>query len=742
MNLRTLQLLPLFLLVMSANAQSSAHLKTRWTDQVSRALPHPEYPRPQMVRTNWLNLNGQWDFALSTQTDPTHVQFGRKILVPFPVESYLSGITQHVSDTEVIWYRRTFDAPVGDRLLLHFGASDFETTVWVNGKKVGSHKGGYDPFTFDITDNLKPGANQELIVGVTDPTDGGTQPRGKQVRKPGGIFYTSTSGIWQTVWLEPVPKTSIENVSMRADSNHGVLNVEFKTRGLGDSLRYSVQVLDGATVVAEELLSRSARVSLKVPFPKLWSPESPFLYDLRLSIKEGTGKVLDSVTSYYAFRSMRIGSDRNGLTRILLNDEPCFMVGPLDQGFWPDGLYTPPTDDAMKYDIEVTKRLGFNMIRKHVKVEPDRWYYWCDKLGILVWQDMPSGDGFISPRDPDIHRTPESAAEYETELKAMIDHLRNHPSIVTWIPFNEGWGQFDTARITDLIRAYDPTRLIDSTTGWADRGVGDMLDWHSYPGPASPKPELKRAAVLGEFGGLGLPVPDHMWQKEGWGYQSYKTPDELTDAGVSLFERLRFLIASPGLSAAVYTQTSDVETEANGLMTYDREILKMDEKRLHQAITDLFGPALSLVAVVPTSETESQIWRFTTAKPKESWVKPAFDDSKWAEGKGGFGTAGTPGAIVGTEWKSDDIWLRRTFDMPDLDRGTKLYFKLHHDDDAEVYIDGVPAFHSAGYLSAYSTFSIPQALADKLTSGTHTLAVHCHQIKGGQFIDVGIYRAL
>jgi len=358
-----------------------------------------------------------------------------------------------------------------------------------------------------------------------------------------------------------------------------------------------------------------------------------------------------------------------------------------------------------------------------------------------VWQDMPSGDRSISPDEADMTRTPESAAQYETELKAMIDNLRNHPCIVTWIPFNEGWGQFDTARITDLIRAYDPTRLIDSTTGWADRGVGDMIDWHIYPGPGSPHPEAKRVAVLGEFGGLGLPVPGHMWQQENWGYQSFKTHDELTEAGVGLFERLRFLIASPGLSAAVYTQTTDVETEANGLMTYDRAVVKMDEHKLRQAILELYGPPLDLVPVVPTSEAVAQNWRYTTKQPEKTWTAVGFDDAQWNMGPGGFGTAGTPGAVIGTEWNTDDIWLRRTVDLPPLDHGTNLFVRMHHDDDAEVYIDGKPAVHAAGYLSSYIFFKIPQSVTNALTGGHHTLAVHCHQIKGGQFIDVGIYRA-
>ena len=531
---------------------------------------------------------------------------------------------------------------------------------------------------------------------------------------------------------------SIDSVQIDTWPRAGQINVKFNLRGPAEGIFYSVEALDGSKVVAQSGSSDSPTSTLKIPNAKWWSPDSPFLYGLRLSLKDAKGKVLDSVASYVGMREVSVQKDDQGVTRIFLNGKPCFMVGPLDQGFWPDGIYTAPTDEALKYDIETTKRLGFNMIRKHVKVEPDRWYYWCDHLGVLVWQDMPSGDGFIGPGDPDLKRSPESAAEYEKELKAMIDALRNHPSIVTWIPFNEGWGQFDTGRITDLIKAYDPSRLVDSTTGWADRHVGDMIDWHVYPGPGSPKPEASRAAVLGEFGGLGLPIPGHTWLKEGWGYRSFKTQKELTEAGVELFERLHYLIGSPGLSAAVYTQTTDVETEVNGLMTYDREIEKMDPTRLGHAIRDLFKPAPVLDQVVPTSHDQPQTWRMTTTKPAGSWMGSDFDDSHWAEAKGGFGTAGTPGAVIGTTWNTDDIWLRRMVQIPNMRKGKRLFLELHHDDDAEVYIDGKLAFKSAGYLTSYSLFAVPQTIADSLNSGSHVLAVHCHQVTGGQFIDVGI----
>lgn len=737
MTLRTTSLLFALFLAGTAICQTKPKmdfpLKTRWTDKVSRTLPHPEYPRPQLVRKDWVNLNGLWDFAIGPDPD-----FNRKILVPFPVESHLSGIAHNVMKTDRLWYRRTFNRPKGDRILLHIGASDFETEVVVNGHAVGSHTGGYDAFTFDITDQLTPSGPQDLYIHVTDPTDSGTQPRGKQVHKPGGIFYTSTSGIWQTVWLEPVPETSIDSVRIDTWPRAGQINVKFAIRGPSGEISYSAEAFDGPHLVAQSGQSFDPTATLKIPSAKIWSPESPFLYDLRLTIKDSKGKVLDTVTSYVGLREVSIQKDAHGISRIFLNGKPCFMVGPLDQGFWPDGIYTAPTDEALKYDIEVMKHLGFNMIRKHVKVEPDRWYYWCDRLGILVWQDMPSGDGFISPEDPDLKRSPASAAEYDKELEAMLSALHNHPSIVTWIPFNEGWGQFDTARITKLIKQFDPSRLVDSTTGWADRKVGDVIDWHVYPGPGSPQPEETRAAVLGEFGGLGLPIPGHTWQREGWGYRSFKTRDELTDAGVALFDKLHFLIGSPGLSAAVYTQTSDVETEVNGLMTYDREIEKMDPARLGRTIRNLFTPAPVLVEIVPTSQRQGQTWRMTLEKPADSWKSPGFDDSKWVEAIGGFGTQGTPGAVVGTTWSTNDIWLRRKIQTPAIAKGKQVYLEIHHDDDAEVFLDGKPIFQATGYETSYVLFPISQDVADHLSAGTHTLAIHCHQFKGGQFIDAGL----
>jgi hypothetical protein len=493
----------------------------------------------------------------------------------------------------------------------------------------------------------------------------------------------------------------------------------------------------------EETIATGHSYRIKVPRPHLWTPEDPHLYtvNVRLRRENSNYKMVeygDQVASYFAMRKSSLGKDEHGVTRLMLNDKPLFQFGPLDQGFWPDGLYTAPTDEALKYDIEMTKKLGFNMARKHVKVEPDRWYYWCDKLGLLVWQDMPSGDASVRPGRGEIRRAPESAAIFERELKAMIDARRNHPCIVAWVPFNEGWGQYDTVRITEWVKKYDPSRLAICASGWNDYPAGDMHDIHSYPGPAAPKPEPKRAAVLGEFGGLGLPLRGHTWQSErNWGYRTFTTPEALGDAYLDLIDRLRPLLGDPGLSAAVYTQTTDVEVEVNGLMTYDRAVVKLPEEAVIRAHRRLFGPPPTLRPLVPTSQEQAQTWRYTTTAPPDGWFQPDFDDSQWPTGPGGFGTAGTPGAVVRTEWKTADVWLRRTVEMPER-LPAELRLLMHHDEDADVYLNGVLAVKVTGYTTAYQTFRLrPEAVA-ALRPGRNVLAVHCHQLQGGQYIDVGL----
>ena len=539
-----------------------------------------------------MTLNGLWEYAIQPRDAERPEVFTGHILAPFPVESALSGVGKPVGDENRLWYRRTFRVPRdwGKRhLMLNFEAVDWETTVWVNGREVGTHRGGYDPFSFDITHALKKRGEQEVMIAVWDPTDTGTQPRGKQVREPRGIWYTAVTGIWRSVWLEPVSEVHIRGLRITPDTVKGHVRVQAGCIDEAAAFGIVVEALDGETQVA--LLRGRIGQDIRVPLedPKLWSPDSPYLYGLRIKLEDGNGRVVDTVESYFGMRSISLEKDAGGANRIFLNGRPLFQFGPLDQGWWPDGLYTAASDDALRYDVEATKKLGFNMLRKHVKIEPRRFYYWCDKLGILVWQDMPSGDAYIGRKDPDLERTPPSEDQFLYEMGRMIDTLFNHPSIVMWVPFNEGWGQFKTPEIVRRIREQDPTRLVDNTSGWSDRGVGDVHDVHAYPGPAAPENEADRAAVLGEFGGLGLPVPGHTWQEEkNWGYRSFKTPAELTESYLDLLRQLGPLI-DRGLSAAVYTQTSDVEIEVNGLMTYDREMIKMDLERVTRANREIAG---------------------------------------------------------------------------------------------------------------------------------------------------------
>jgi len=715
-------------------------LMTRWAKQVSPDNVHPKYPRPQMVRKNWLNLNGLWEYAIQPKAQQQPDKFDGQILVPFPVESALSGVMKAVCEENRLWYRRIFEIPkkwANQRILLHFGAVDWDATVLVNGKKVGFHRGGYDPFTFDITDALKDAGKQEIVLSVWDPTNAGYQPRGKQVKEPGGIWYTAVTGIWQTVWLEPVPETYIESIRIVPDIDKKLVRVVAVCPDTAIGYSVEAEAKDGWFTKARGKGKAGKEIVLSIKKPKLWSPDSPFLYDLKVTLKDSKGKNVDAVSSYFGMRKIEVKKDKSGINRLFLNNEPLFQFGPLDQGWWPDGLYTAPTDEALRYDIEVLKKLGCNMLRKHVKVEPARLYYWCDKLGLMVWQDMPNGDRHIRGRDTDLQRSEESAEQFELELKRVIEAFRNHPCIVMWVPFNEGWGQYDTPRIVNLIRQWDPTRLVNQASGWADRGVGDVHDIHSYPGPAAPPVEENRAAVLGEFGGLGLPIKGHTWQDEkNWGYRSYKTREELTEAYLALIENLRSLI-STGLCAGVYTQTTDVEIEVNGLMSYDRAMIKMDAKKVAAANKRLYLPPPIVKTIVPTSQKKPQRWRYTTSKPGDGWQQAGFDDSAWQKGQGGFGTEETPGAIVRTEWKTSDIWLRRVFEL----KGKKLsrpQLLIHHDEDAEVYINGRLIAKIEGYTASYVRAAIDDKASKALKVGSNCLAIHCHQTTGGQYIDAGL----
>lgn len=584
-------------------------ISTDWAAKVDPANPLPEYPRPQLTRDSWINLNGLWEYTVIPRQDVENypTAFQGNILVPFAIESALSGVGKTVGKDGVLWYKRSIEIPPAFRkgkVLLHFGAVDWATDVFVNGKQVGSHQGGYDPFSFDITELVKKGTRHDIAVKVWDPSDDGPQPRGKQVNSPHGIWYTPVTGIWQTVWLENVPETYIAATRQTPDIDEKVLRLGVQVKNFRPGDQIQVTAWDGTQQVAQQTGDENTAINLSIPNPKLWSPASPFLYGLKISILR-KGKVVDQVGSYFAMRKSSMARDKNGIQRMLLNNEFVFQYGPLDQGWWPDGLYTAPTDEALKFDIVKTKELGFNMIRKHVKVEPARWYYHCDQAGILVWQDMPSGDmggnawdmrlGQISGRQLDKDRTPASEAIFRKEWKAIMDAFHNFPSIVSWVPFNEAWGQFKTKEITEWTMQADPSRLVNSASGGNFFNTGHILDIHHYPDPQMPDPEIygsKQILILGEFGGLGLPLEGHTWQeKDNWGYQSFKNSDDLVKRYAEFIDRIPVLIKK-GLSGAIYTQTTDVEIETNGFFTYDRKVLKMPLEKVQQVHRQLYNPSL------------------------------------------------------------------------------------------------------------------------------------------------------
>lgn len=571
-------------------APAGDKIRTPWAEQIDVNNVWKEYPRPIMERTAWKNLNGLWSYAVKPKGEAQPTKWDGEILVPFCIESSLSGVGKTLGDKNELWYNRTFTVPAQwkkQNVLLHFGAVDWKADVWVNDVKVGSHTGGYVPFSFDITQALKAGENK-LTVRVWDPTDRGYQPRGKQVCNPDGIWYTPVSGIWQTVWLEPVAPMHIENLRILPNVDANTVTVTVQKSVECPAMMAEVKVLDGGKLVATARGINNEPVEVRMPEdPKLWSPDSPFLYDLEVTIYKD-GKPVDSVKSYAAMRKISTKRDDNGIVRMQLNNKDLFQFGPLDQGWWPDGLYTAPSYEAMIFDIDKTKEWGFNMIRKHIKVEPAAWYTYCDRKGIIVWQDMPSGD-----RNPEwqmhqyftgteLKRSAESEACYRKEWKEIMDFLYSYPCICTWVPFNEAWGQFKTPEIAEWTKQYDPSRLVNPASGGNFYHCGDIVDLHNYPGPRMYLYDGERANVLGEYGGIGLALEGHLWKPDrNWGYVQFKNSKEVTDEYVKFGKELLKYIKQ-GFTAAVYTQTTDVEIEVNGVMTYDRKVMKMDEKRLRK----------------------------------------------------------------------------------------------------------------------------------------------------------------
>lgn len=731
-------------------------MSSKWTDAVNPERPWDHYPRPQMRRDNWINLNGKWEYAITDKDPQPPRKYDGEILVPFAVESALSQVKKLVGPEKHLWYRTTFELPHSgeDEIWqLHFGAVDWEATVYLNGQLLGAHKGGYTPFSFNIAPYLKKRGKQELLVRVWDPTDAGTQARGKQVRDPKGIWYTPVTGIWQTVWLEKTPAQHFKRVKATPDIDREILSLEFTTTELSQALTAVVNVRTEEGELASASLelpigSRIGGLEIDLPNPRLWSPADPFLYDLDLELRLASGQVIDRVESYFGMRKIALGKDPNGYTSILLNNEPLFQFGLLDQGWWPDGLYTAPTEEAMLYDVEMTKAFGFNMLRKHVKVEPARFYYHCDRMGMLVWQDMPNGNYFrdlrVAPHEKkDAERPLASALQFEGELRELIDHFAAFPSIVTWVPFNEGWGQYDTERIADWVKNYDPSRLCIAPSGWADRGTGDIIDVHLYPGPGMEAPTENRASVLGEFGGLGYPVPDHMWwDKRNWGYLTFQSQETLEKRFTTLIQDLIGL-KSQGLSGAVYTQTTDVEGEVNGLITYDRKVVKIDPARTRKLFAPLFRPAWNKRTLVADAEAEPQAWLATMETPDENWTSLSFKQTNWKQTLTPLSSFENPFLYTATHWKPDETYyLRRDFYLTGDYREINLKYYVHRA-EIEVFINGKPVSslrHEGGRKRHYTNQLITDA-DQFLRKGRNVICVKLKSQAEDCTFDLGIYSA-
>ncbi len=711
-------------------------LMTDFAAQIDPIHTLPEYPRPQLQRKDWLNLNGVWQYKNggSNEIAPPSGVYTQSILVPFPVESAISGI---MSLNERMWYKREFTVPAGwknKRIILNFGAVEWEAEVFINEVSVGTHRGGFDPFSFDITDYIVGTGPQTITVRVYDPNDGtpgvlnpqggnAYQPTGKQTLAPSEIFYTSASGIWQTVWLEPVNEVSIKEIKMVPDIDANVLKLTVNLNGTGNGIIVSAKAKNGNTVAGS--ITGAAETELIIPIADLhlWSPVDPFLYDLDIVVTKGSIK-FDSVRSYFGMRKIALGKE-DGYQKIFLNNKALFLKGPLDQGYWPDGIYTAPTDEALKFDLEKIKELGFNMVRKHIKVEHARWYYWADKLGLVVFQDMvclePSGA--ITEVAKDI---------YKDEMTRMIKTHYNYPSIGMWIVFNESWGQFDTEAVTQLAMSLDPTRLVNCASGWNHFPVGDINDTHSYPNPNA-KTDSTQAVTCGEYGGVGFRSDGHTWLPDrDVAYIFAKNQEDLNYEFKKYQLYINDFTKSRGICSSVYTQITDVEREINGFYTYDRKVLKFDQAGV-VAANALTDAKLTYRTVAATGQN----WQFTTTAPSETWFQEGFDDTGWASGKAPFGTL----QPFNTNWNTPDVWMRRTFNPGVLSAEDvrNLVFKLFHDDEAEIYINGVFAGKAYSYVEEYMHVPFYDAALTAIRpDADNVIAVHCHQFGGLQKIDVGL----
>lgn len=735
--------------------RKSAPIMTTWGENINPENVWEEYPRPQMIRQEWLSLNGVWDYhkrkEINHEYQSSKDVFTQKILVPYPIESALSGImdTNFAENTQSTFiYNRTFTLPRsfrGKNIILHFGAVDWKSTIYINGVKAGKHTGGNDPFKLDITSLLNKKGPQEIQVCVSDPGEKGGQPVGKQTTQPGGCFYSPVSGIWQTVWLEPVSPSHIEGYRVTSDIDAGTITLNIASNDNDAQATITIKK-EGKEIITLNNKPTNNDIVIEIPNAQLWSPDTPHLYDMTIDLYANK-KVCDKIEGYFGMRKISRGM-YDGYPCFLLNNKPLFNFGVLDQGWWPDGLLTPPSDSAMKYDIEITKSLGMNTIRKHIKVEPARWYYYCDRMGMLVWQDMPS-KGF--DENGTIGSQEYIKNNFYDECRRVTASLQNHPCIVSWVVFNESWGQYasgddkHTRCGVEAVRSVDDTRLINAASGWVDFEIGDIIDKHSYPTPAlQSNPLNERVAVCGEYGGITLKVPGHQWKESDMEYTSVDDKKRYADK----FNALTLAIQSlqeKGIWGAIYTQISDVEGELNGLLTYDRKVLKIDTAYMasvREKIVRTINYRTHMNIVVPAGDTSpNEIWSYTTQNPGDDWYSITYDDSSWAKGAAGFGGSNPPNAHIRSAWNDKNLYIRRHFNIGDISQEDlkSLCLWLHHDDDCEVYINGVKAYETRGWTPAYCLQPISEeALATIKPNSDNIIAMHTYQDWGGQYADAGL----
>lgn len=752
------------------DGDSAPVMLTRWGREVNPASPLPEHPRPTLVRESWRSLNGTWQFepGFPGQQVPRGRDLEGEILVPFPMESALSGVGEHHAHS---WYRHRFEVPETwsrDRVLIHFGAVDWEAEVWINGVQYPAHRGGYEPFSLDITGALLPGLReQEVTVRVFDPTDAGEQPRGRQAVQPGAQEHRSVSGIWQTVWIEAVPRRGIDELDVSPDPERGgVMVTALGVDSLGED-SVEIEVLERGGLLGIRKGPVGEPLFVPITAPRTWSPQDPFLYDLRVTRTAPDGLVRDRVSTYFALRTVEVRPDESGVSRVHLNGESLFLQGVHDPGIWPDGLYTAPSDEAMRHDVAMARELGFNLIRKRDKVEPERWYMWCDRLGVLVWQDMPAAS----------NETEKGRSGFEAELTGVLRTVGRHPSVIQWIVFDGGRGEYEVERLTRRVEQLDPTRLVTSTSGGEDPGGGDAVDVHSVPDPVAPAVFDGRLAVVGEYGGLSLPIEGHVWGEtptDGEADQQEEPEAEEPEAGepqveepetgdpegggldpggldaealaftYEVYSRDLARMKSEGLAAAVYAQLSDVEGQTRGLMTYDREVVKVEPARLARANR---GDLPALVTILPTSEGAGGSWQYCLDAPGKDWKGeygaqldlPDTEDEAWDDALGAFGAEGSRSSEhpPRTLWDTPDLWLRSEFRVGSLAEG-ELLVRLHHAARVEVWVNGDLVLDREGSTEAYTYFRTGLEAAEVLRPGANLIAVHASRLEDAQHLDVGL----